>query len=298
MPQRRPRATSTSPSAKTPTRKTPKPKPPPLTRANADKYDLYTEAVQSIEAEIDFVDRVYKSIRGRTASRFREDFCGAAASACEWVRRRPTNTAVGVDLDPTPLAWGILNNLSQLTPAQRDRIVLENGDVLKHKAAPGARPDIVNAMNFSYFCFEDRNLMLKYFRSVRDDLAPGGVFFLDHYGGSDALLEKRESRRCGRGVRSFKYIWDQFSFDPITAHCINYIHFHFKDGTQYNRAFRYDWRLWNLKEIQDVLTDAGFKNVCVYWEDEDEDGEGTGTFRKRAKGTADYAHINYVVAEK
>jgi SAM-dependent methyltransferase len=293
MPTPRPRATST-PSASRPPKRT----PPPLTRANADRYDLYTRAVQSVESEIDFVDRTYRRLRGRHATRFREDFCAAAASACEWVRRRRANTALGIDLDPTPLAWGILNNLSRLTTEQRDRILLENGDVLKHKTDPGARPDIVNAMNFSYYCFEQRDLMLRYFRSVRDALAPGGIFFLDHYGGSDALVEQRETRRVGRGPRSFKYVWDQFSFDPITAHSTNYIHFQFNDGTQLFRAFRYDWRLWGLKEIQDILLDAGFKRVGVYWEDEDDDGEGTGVFRRRDRGTADYAHVNYIVAEK
>jgi SAM-dependent methyltransferase len=290
MPTRPRRSRSSSPTAR--------PTPPPLTRANADRYDLYTRAVQSVDAEIDFVDRTYKRLRGRFASRFREDFCAAAASACEWVRRRPTNSAIGIDLDPNPLAWGILNNLSQLTDDQRSRIVLEHGDVLKHATDPAARPDIVNAMNFSYYCFEERSLMLRYFRSVRDALAPGGIFFLDHYGGSDALREQRETRRIGRGPRSFTYVWDQFSYDPITAHAVNYIHFHFNDGTQLFRAFKYEWRLWNLKEIQDVLADAGFKRVSVYWEDEDEDGEGTGTFRRREHGAADYAHVNYIVAEK
>ena len=74
------------------------------TAATADRHVLYTHAVQSVDAEIDFVDETFRRIRGVRASVLREDFCGTAATSCEWVRRRPSNIAIGVD-QPT-LDWG------------------------------------------------------------------------------------------------------------------------------------------------------------------------------------------------
>ena len=84
---------------------------PPLTSRTADPYDLYQRSVQNVEHEIDFVDRVFLKHRARRAATLREDFCGTANTACEWVRRRRSNIAVGLDLDPKPLAWGRKHNL-------------------------------------------------------------------------------------------------------------------------------------------------------------------------------------------
>ena len=87
----------------------------------ADVYDLYQRAVQSVDTEIDFVDEAFTALRGRKASRLCEDFCAAANTACEWVRRRPGNTAVGLDIDPVPLAWGMRHNVARLSLAAAER---------------------------------------------------------------------------------------------------------------------------------------------------------------------------------
>ena len=67
--------------------------------AQADRHALYQESVQCVESEIDMVDENFKKLRGRLAVTLREDFCGTANTSCEWVRRRPANVAVGIDLD-------------------------------------------------------------------------------------------------------------------------------------------------------------------------------------------------------
>ena len=36
------------------------------------------------------------------------------------------------------------------------------------------------------------------------------------------------------------------------------------------------WRLWSLVEIKELLLEAGFSRVRLYWERTDEDDEGTG----------------------
>ena len=70
-----------------------------------DKHLLYSAAVQSVDADVDFFERIYKSKRSRRFRRLKEDFCGTAALACEWVGRGPRNEAWGVDLDRPTLEW-------------------------------------------------------------------------------------------------------------------------------------------------------------------------------------------------
>ncbi len=263
------------------------------TAATADRHVLYGIAVQDVESEIDFIDETYRELRGKRAGRLREDFCGTANTACEWVRRRPGNLAVGVDLCAETLAWAEEHNLARLTPAQRKRVTLLNRDV-RHPGPKGQRMDAVLAMNFSYWTFNTRDAMRGYFESVRTSLAPGGIFFLDFYGGSDAHKEMREKRDCG----GFTYIWDQAKYDPISGAMTCHIHFHFPDGSKMKRAFTYHWRLWTLPEIRELLREAGFSRVTVYWEEADDDGEGTGEFYPADEGEADYAFICYVVAER
>jgi hypothetical protein len=97
---------------------------PQTAAQRADRYRLYECAVQSPGAEVDFVDRTYRHLRGRNARWLREDFCGTAAVCCEWVRRRKDNVAFGVDLDPEVLDWARCHRLTALTAAQRKRVKL------------------------------------------------------------------------------------------------------------------------------------------------------------------------------
>ena len=80
----------------------------------ADRHELYEESVQNVEEECDFITRNFEILRGRPALSFREDFCGTASAACEWVRRGPSRSAIGVDIDPEVLAWGRENRVSCL----------------------------------------------------------------------------------------------------------------------------------------------------------------------------------------
>ena len=63
-------------------------------------------------------------------------------------------------------------------------------------------------------------------------------------------------------------------------------------------AFVYDWRLWNLTELRDILSDAGFEKVEVYWEGADEEGEGDGDFKLSHSEENEEAWIAYLVAWK
>lgn len=250
---------------------------------NADKYALYQEAVQAPDVDIRFFERVHSRLRGRLPTTMREDFCGTGLLAAEWVRRRPENAAWAVDLDPVPLAWGEAHNRRPLGDAA-SRLHLIRGDV---RTVRVPRCDIAVAMNFSFFCFKDRASLVSYFAGVRKNLGSGGIFFLDTFGGPEAMAVLEESRR----VAGFQYVWQQAKYDPISADMLAHIHFRFGDGSQLRRAFSYDWRAWTLPELRDCLADAGFRTTRVFWELTDSRGDGTGTFRESRRATACDAYV-------
>ncbi len=262
----------------------------PSMAERADKHVLYEKSVQAVDAEIDFVDETFTDLRDRKAKILREDFCGTANTSCEWVRRRRTNHAIGVDLDPDVLAWGREHNLSKLGAAA-SRLTLINEDVLEVQNEP---VDVVLAMNFSYWIFKQRPLMRFYFRRVREALVDDGILFLDAFGGSEAYIEVEEETKYD----GFTYVWDQDEFSPVTAETLCHIHFKFPDGSRMRNAFSYSWRLWTLPELREILEEAGFTRSTVYWQGEDENGDEDGEFEPTEKGEADLAWIAYIVAEK
>ena len=119
---------------------------------------------------------------------------------------------------------------------------------------------------------------------------------MDIYGGPESMEEMEEVRDIEEG---FTYVWDQDRYHPATGDYRAFIHFRFKDGTELKRAFSYDWRLWNLLEIKDILLEVGFDKVDSYWEGTDEDGEsGNGVFKRSKKGENCEAWVTYLVAVK
>lgn len=273
-----------------------RPRPAPPTARTADRYALYTAAVQCVESEIDFVERTFRRLRGRRADLLREDFCGTAASSCEFVSRHAARTAVGVDIDPAPLAWARRHRLAALPADARARVRLDRRSVLEAGPfEPGRGYDAVLAMNFSYWTLRTRALMLDYARAVRASLAPDGLFFLDFYGGCDVHRELEERRRI-RALGGFTYVWDQHRLDPVSGTLRCYIHFEFADGSRLRRAFSYTWRIWTFPELRDIFLEAGFREVHAYLEGDDGRGGGNGIFRRAASGAADRAFIAYVLA--
>jgi hypothetical protein len=258
----------------------------------ADRHVLYEKAVQAVDAEIDFVDETYKELRGKRATIMREDFAGTANTSCEWVRRRPSNVAIAVDLDEPTQRWGTEHHVAKLSKAQKARVRMVNDNVLTVQTEP---VDCVLAMNFSYFIFKQRQQMLEYFRAVRAALKPDGIFFMDCFGGYESFKVCKETRDIGGGI---KYVWDQHDYNPISGEMQCYIGFKFPDGSKNMRAFEYNWRMWTLPEIREILADAGFSRSTVYWEGTDDDGEGDGEFLPAESAEQDPAWICYIVAER
>jgi len=259
-------------------------KPGPLAR---DRHALYEAAVQGVEQDLDFYERVYRGLRGRGFRWLREDFCGTAQLSCAWVMRGADRRAWGVDRDSEPLAWARRVHFPAMREAAR-RVTLIRRDV---RAVTGPRVDVVCAMNFSYWVFHQRRELVRYFSSVRRSLRRGGLFFANAFGGTEAMEPLVERRRVpvsnaadGTLLPSFVYEWEQLEFDPITHRLRCDIHFRFRDGTRMRRAFHYDWRLWTLPEIQDALAEAGFRRGEVFMESIDsKTGAGNGIYRRRQR---------------
>ena len=166
-----------------------------------------------------------------------------------------------------------------------------HGDVLEER---DDKTQIICANNFSYFTFRKRQELARYFKAVRHSLVDEGFLYLDIYGGPEAQIPQLEEWEYD----DFTYVWDQDDFDPVTGDYRCFIHFDFPDGTRMKKAFRYDWRLWNLTEVKDLLKETGFSKVVTYWEGTDKDGDGNGVFRPVRRGDDSIAWVAYVVAFK
>lgn len=266
-----------------------------FTAENADKFLLYQLSVNSADVDVDFLEKVYAEHNpGKSPLHLREDFCGTHAMCAEWVKRDPQRTAEGYDLDPEPVDWGKQHNLSPLgdEAASRVSLYLEDARNEGRKA-----PDIRVAQNFSYWLFMKRKELLDYFQKVHASLAPGGIFVCDLYGGTESVENMEEERKIDGG---FTYVWDQDLYKPGTAEFTCHIHFRFRDGSEYPKAFTYVWRKWGMAELKDLLADAGFSSVRSYFEGEDEDDpeEGDGIFEHDEEGDNCESWIAYLVSQK
>jgi SAM-dependent methyltransferase len=256
-----------------------------------DKYLYYARSVQSPDVDAVFLDRVYREIRGQEAKVLGEDFCAAFALCCEWAKLNPEKVSYGIDLDPEPLEYGRAHYLNQLTPEQQSRVHLMQTDVMNPELP---RADIIAPLNFSYFGFKNRADLKRYFQAAYNRLNDNGLLIMDCFGGQSCM----EPNEHETEYDDFSYYWDQDTFDPLTNEAMFYIHYRPKGQKKMKNVFTYDWRLWSLPELRDLLEEIGFKKVHYYWEGTDEDGEGDGNFNKIDKGEICDSWVAYIVGEK
>ena len=274
------------------------PKAKPTLADQADKYVCYQKSVQEPSHEIDFFEQAYGEFNRRKKPRhLREDFCGTFAVCCEWVKSHGERTALGVDLDPEPLAWGKANNLSKLDENQQKRIRLVEQDVRKRNR-PAA--DVLAAQNFSFWLFKTREEVVDYFKIARGNLAPGGIMVTDMMGGGECYEEgHKDVRTIKKGKKGFKYVWGQDSFNPITHDASFSISFKFKDGSRLKHAFEYHWRFWTLPEVREMMLEAGFASAHVYWDVDCETGDGESvSWERREDAPSDPSWVCYLVGVK
>ena len=270
----------------------------PSIASQSDIHQLYQKAVQKPGFEVDFMTQTFQALRGRQPMRMREDFCGTGFLARRWGLSHPERRADGVDLCGKTLAWGEAHNLAPKAEQLGGRVVLHEGDVCT-TSTPAA--DVTCAFNFSFCVFKTRDQLRGYFEAARKNLAADGLLFLDIYGGTEAITELEEESELG----DFDYIWEQETFNPLTHETVCHIHFAFPDGSKIKQAFTYQWRLWTVPELRELLLEAGFSAVKVYWErmdetDElDEDGdviiEASGDFEEQTVVENQESWVCYVV---
>src|SRR6185436_17759378 len=80
----------------------------------ADIHDLYEQAVQSVDVEVEFLRDTFRALKGRDAQSLREDCCGTAALSCEWAGSSSSRYSIGVDNDAAVLDWGRRNRVARL----------------------------------------------------------------------------------------------------------------------------------------------------------------------------------------
>lgn len=239
----------------------------------ADRHDLYQRSVQNPPADVYFINKIFRRHRKRRPLSFKEDFCGTAFLSATWVESHKQRTAIGVDLDQKTLDWGQTHNIDRLKRHERDRITLVRANVLD---MTDPKVDVTCALNFSYCVFKKREDLLKYFRVAYRGLTGDGIFFCELYGGTEAIIELEEDRECG----DFKYVWEQEKYNAITSETLCHIHFVLEDRSRMERAFTYDWRLWTIPEVKELLLEAGFQSVEVWWDPVDGDPKGDEWYRK------------------
>ena len=263
-----------------------------LRRKQADRLRLYELSVQDPQFEVELAARKYRQRNGRPARVLREDFCGSAAVACQWVSDHEDNRAIGLDLDQPTLDWATQHNVARLGSAA-ERVDLRCQDV-RNATRPYA--DIAQGLNFSSYLMYPRSTLLSYLESVRHSLSPGGIIMLDGYGGWESGQKARDRRIVDSPDGTFGYIWEQGSFNPIDnlAHC--HIHFVFKNQKRWKRAFSYHWRVYTPAELTDALEETGFRNVEVLW-DVDDDPESSD-FRPMTEVKNCPGWLFYIVAER
>jgi len=252
-----------------------------------DPYALYERAVQDPVVELGLLERALRRA-GRPAKRLREDFSGTALLSARWVAAGPERSAVAVDIDPAVHDWARAHHVPALGSASR-RLRLVHADVRRGPSGPF---DAVVALNFSYQVFRTRTSLKDYLSGARRALAPGGVLMLDVFGGGLAQQGLLDRRRLGRGLT---YVWDQGPLDPITHRIRCSICFELPGGRRM-RAFDYDWRLWTLPELTDLLEEVGFADVAILWDVEPPGVEPRYVPRRRAENQR--AWLAYLVARR
>lgn len=110
-----------------------------------------------------------------------------------------------------------------------------------------------------------RTHLLRYLRHVAAalDQARGGIFVADLLGGPAAerdLTLPRHNSTTGLG-----YTWLQSGFDPVTRRMTGTIRLREMDGREARRYnFHYDWRMWTVPDVRELLRQAGFSTTYVW----------------------------------
>ena len=260
------------------------------------KLTLYRAAVQHPPAEVAFLERAYRHYRRRDPLLLKEDFAGTAANAMLWVTSSDEHQALAVDSHAPTVRWA-RKQADQWLGDRAGDLHLVQANVM---SLTSPKVDVVAALNFSTFIYHDRSSLLAYFRHARKSLKPDGIFVLDAYGGAGALLMQKQHRKARtEDDIIFDYCWEQRRINAVTSRVENHIHFSFDDGQVITSAFRYDWRLWSLPELLELMQAAGFARSQVWCDSFDaKTQQSDGAYKPMQRIDARKDWVAYVVGIK
>lgn len=261
---------------------------------------LYQQAVQHPLSEVFFLARVYEDLNdGNEPVTLREDFSGSAAVSLAWIMANPDRRAIAIDHDAATLDFArqqINEQLGACGASGGDAVTLVCDDVLQ---VTDPKADLIASLNFSTLIYHDRSSLRRYFRAVKDNLNPGGVFVMDLFGGPGARQPGTQSRELMRDQGALlTYHWEQRSFDHVSHRIDCRIHFTLPDGSQRRDAFVYDWRLWSIPELLDLLSEAGLHAPQVWCDTIDEDGISDGHYQPVSDLPARHDWVVYLTAQR
>eukprot|EP00877_Chromochloris_zofingiensis_P008289 jgi/Chrzof1/3713/Cz13g06070.t1 len=129
-----------------------------------------------------------------------------------------------------------------------------------------SRPaDIICALNYSVCLLHKRSDVLLYFKSVRASLCkdPGGIFVMDLLGGH--TVEKAVTLQRLNPETGFRFVWEQERYNPITRHLRCHITLKDPDTkVTLRHAFSYEWRMWTIPDVVELLRQAGFSSLHLW----------------------------------
>ncbi len=256
------------------------------------KYYLYENSVLTPTEDMELFANMYRQVFTREPLVLREDFCGTYVLSAAWLKRSDKHQALALDLDPEPLEYGRKVHYKMLTPIQKKNLTVMQQDV---RTVTKKKADLAVANNFSFYIFKTRSGLKEYFQCARQSLKAGQGLFLVELAGGPGMIVKSKERRTIRVDKQtkFTYFWDQKSFDPVNQHGMFAIHFGLNGKLLRRDEFVYDWRLWTIPEVRDLMVDAGFRKTVVFWEKSSR-GEGTGEYLLSERGDNDWSWIAYV----
>ena len=260
------------------------------------KYLLYECSVQNPKWHVEYLPKFHRELLGKEAVSFREDFCGSGKISCEWVKHSSKNHAMGLDISPDALQYAKAVNQSKLTPDEHVRVKFIHQNVMH---STRKKFDLIGAYNFSVFALHERSELLHYFKSVYQSLKASGTFFLEVAGGMGFLSTRQKEKTITlEKFGKVRQIWEQGNFDPIASVNRYSIHFMLPNGKCLNDAFVYDWRIWQIRELREVLIEAGFHRSVTLWEEDDELGQGNDDFYPTETAGNAHSWIAYVIGVK
>ena len=261
-----------------------------------DKFALYLASVQDPLSDIERVGLIYEEIFSKTAQKLREDFSAAFALSCCWVQSDKQRSAIAIDIDHDTIEYGKKNYLANLSVNEQTRMDVRVGNAIVQTEPV----DIIATFNFSYNLLHERSELLSYFRKCHSSLNEKGMLIIDNFGGSDSeeLVIQETFIDNNDYISPFTFEFERKSFNPITRRAQYSINFIYPDGPELMDAFKYDFRMWSIPELRDIMKEAGFSKSLVYWETPEGETVAENDFYASEKEENTSSWNAYIVAIK